>query len=227
VPEALALLEDRPPEVVVAALGYFGTSGDPRVVAPVRAILRDSLHGPHASEELSRAACKALAAYDDPAAIPELAMALEAGIEDANRILLKMEVPEVIAWILDQDGEPFSGTAVQSLYWLVRRSNQTPEPWMRWNGWPCSEPGETARWREWWQAHRADFKLVRSLAEAAKDHEREHPARIADPPRQKAPRRFGWTLAAIFGVVVVLWGVRRGWRAFKKSSQRSRSAAPS
>jgi predicted alpha-1,6-mannanase (GH76 family) len=138
-----------------------------------------------------------------------------------------MDVPEVINWILDQDGELLSATAVESLYWLVRRSNQTPEPWMRWIGWPCSEPGETARWREWWQAHRADFKLVRSLAEAAKDHEREHPARIADPPRQKAPRRFGWTLAAIFGVVVVLWGVRRGWRAFKKSSQRSRSAAPS
>ena len=227
VPEALALLEVRPPEVVVAALGYLGTSCDPRAVAPVRAILRDSLHGPHASAEFSRAACKALAAFDDPAVIPELAMALQAGIEEANRILLRMEVPEVIAWILDQDGEPLSGTAVQSLYWLVRRSNQPPEPWMRWNGWPCSEPGETVRWRDWWQAHRADFKLVRSLAEAEKDHEREHPTRHADPPRQRAPRRFGWTLAAIFGVVVVLWGVRRGWRAFKNSSQRSRSADPS
>ena len=217
VPEALALLEDRPSEVVVAALGYLGTSRDPRVVAPVRAILRDSLHGPHASEKLSRAACKALAAYDDPAAIPELAMALQAGIEEANRILLRMDVPEAINWILDQDSEPLSGTAVQSLYWLVRRSNQPPESWMRWNGWPCSEPGETARWRDWWQAHRADFKLVRSLPEAEKDHEREHPAPPADPPRQKAPHRRGWILAAIVGAVAVLWGLRRGWRAFKNS----------
>ena len=217
VPEALALLEDRPTAVVVAALGHLGTSRDPRAVAPVRAILKGSLYGPSASDEVSRAACKALAAYDDPAVIPELAMALQAGIEEANRILLRLEDPEVIAWILDQDGEPLSGTAVQCLYWLVRRSNQPPESWMRWNGWPCSEPGETARWRDWWQAHRADFKLVRSLAEAEKDHEREHPARHADPPRQKAPRRFGWILAAIVGAVAVLWGIRCGWRAFKKS----------
>ena len=217
VPEALALLENRPPEVVVAALGYLGASRDPQAVAPVRAILRDSLHGPHASEKLSRAACKALAAYDDPAAIPELAMALQAGIEEANRILLRMEDPEVIAWILDQDGEPLSGTAVQSLYWLVRRSNQPPESWMRWNGWPCSEPGETARWRDWWQAHRADFKLVRSLPEAEKDHEREHPAPLAGNQRQKAPRRRGWILVAIIGAVAVPWGLRRGWRAFKNS----------
>jgi hypothetical protein len=217
VPEALALLEARPPEVVVAALGYLGASRDPRAVAPVRAILRESQHGPHASEKLSRAACKALVGHDDPAVIPELAMALQAGIEEANRILLRMDVPEAIGWILDQDGELLSSTAVESLYWLVRRSNQPPESWMKWNGWPCSEPGETARWRDWWQAHRADFKLIRSLAEAAKDHEREHPARIADPPRQKAPHRFGWTLAAIVGAGAVLWGLRRGWRAFKKS----------
>jgi hypothetical protein len=214
VPEALALLEDRPTEVVVAALGYLGTSGDPQVVAPVRAILRDSLHGPHASDELSRAACKALAFYNDPAAIPELAMALDAGFEGAHRILRRMEVPEMINWILDQDGELLSAAAVESLYWMVRRSNQPPEPWMRWNGWPGSEPGETARWRDWWQAHRADFKLARSLDEAVKDHEREHPDRRADPPRQKSPRRIGWTLAAIFGVVVLLWG---GWRTWLRA----------
>jgi hypothetical protein len=217
VPEVLALLEDRPSEVVVAALGYLGTSRDPRVVAPVRAILRDSLHGPHASDELSRAACKALAFYDDPAAIPELAMALDAGFEGAHRILRRMEVPEMINWILDQDGELLSAAAVESLYWMVRRSNQPPEPWMRWNGWPGSEPGETARWRDWWQAHRADFKLARSLDEAVKDHEREHPARHADPLRQKSPRRLGWTLAAIFGVVVLLWGSWRGWRTWLRA----------
>jgi hypothetical protein len=213
VPEALALLDDRPTAIVVAALGYLGTSRDVRVVAPARAILRNSLYGASASEETSRAACKVLAAYDAPAAIPELVMALEAGIEDANRILLRMDVPEAINWILDQDGELLSNGALESLYWLVRRSNYPPESWLRWNGWPCSEPGETARWRDWWQAHRADFKLVRSLPEAAKDHEREHPAPPADPPRQKAPRSLGWTLAAFVGGLTVLWAARRGWRS--------------
>jgi hypothetical protein len=114
VPEALALLKDRPTEVVVAALGYLGTSGDPQVVAPVRAILRDSLHGPHASDELSRAACKALAFYNDPAAIPELAMALDAGFEGAHRILRRMEVPKMINWILDQDGEGWWGAGLDT-----------------------------------------------------------------------------------------------------------------
>lgn len=52
---------------------------------------------------------------------------------------------------------------------MVRRSNLPIEPWMkRQSSDSASNPGFVAQWVEWWEQHKAEFRIVRSSEEAWK-----------------------------------------------------------
>lgn len=213
VPEVVGLLGNTPEETQRALIRYLGDARDPAALVPLRGLLHRSLRGPGASRQIAGWACHALGFYQDPGLQEDLIAALNAGIEAAHYPLRATGDGDTGDAILNRDAGPLSGTDLATLYWLVRRSNLPPEPWMRWDSsyHPATAEEET-RWRDWWREHRTDFSMVRSTAEASADHAREHPA--PPHPRRKIPpkmRWLMWTLGAVAGLAagVAAWWLRR------------------
>jgi len=209
VPEVVGLLGNTPEETQRALIRYLSAARDPAALAPMRGLLQRPLPGPGASLQIGGWLCQALGFYQDPDLQEDLIAALNAGIEAAHYPLRATGDGNTGDAILNRDAGPLSGTDLATLYWLVRRSNFTPETWMRWDSsyHPASAEEET-RWREWWREHRPGFKMVRSSAEASADHEREHPA--PPHPHRKLPRKvrwLAWSLGALAGLVagVAVW----------------------
>lgn len=213
VPEVVGLLENTPEETQRTVIRYLGAARDPAALAPLRSLLQRSLRGPGASRQIAGWVCQALSFYQDPGLQKDLIAALNAGIEAAHSPLRATGDANAGDAILNHDADPLSGTDLATLYWLVRRSNLPPEPWMRWDYsyHPASAEEET-RWRGWWREHRTGFRMVRSSAEAFADHAREHPA--PPHPRRKIRTKGRWqvaTLGVLAGLAtgVVVWRIRR------------------
>jgi hypothetical protein len=163
-PSIIPLLRHPDEMARLAAAEYLHWSPDRRAVRP----LCEALDKVEKDGDLGYHIGSALAILRDPAAAPSLERAVKRGIRgDAEWALGAFGGESAFEPLLDGVEKRDSMSAVEGLRNLIRRSNKKPEPWMEKVGW-SEEAGltEKAKWRKWWEANKADFKVIKTADEA-------------------------------------------------------------
>lgn len=216
VPEVIGMVHDTDPDTARTAVTFLQYSGDARAVEPLCRLL-DSLPSPVEYSDLRSAVNRALAALRDPRATPYLERSVAAGDDNSCYPLMQVAREESMnALLASASNGKLSRDAVDTMFWLVRRSNKTAEPWME----PPSRTGPELRsidvgeWESWWKENQSDFKFVISLEEATKRWQPPPVPRITASAVPADQRRWQvYFVIAVVGLVGALVIAKRRARA--------------
>jgi hypothetical protein len=177
IPVAITLLQHPDQRVRESAIRFLEYTRDPQAVASLaELLLAASLHY-FDDPSLANRTGRALSRMDATAALPTLVVAAQRGVGEAGAALGRLGATEAFPVLLDcylRHPAPPSDF-YHGLFQLVLRSNQPAEDWMNTDS--LTEKLALQRkplWEAWWQKHRDDFQVVRSL-EAALKLRRSHP----------------------------------------------------
>jgi hypothetical protein len=153
-----------------AAARFLGWAGDRRAVEP----LCKALDAVNDNRELEASLCWALLCLQDPASAPAIRWAVKGGQDGWACIALGRVGTEADFELLL--GVVMTGRcsdATGGMLSLVRRSNKPVAPWMGTGSW-SRQTGETTLpdWRKWWDANKADFRVIKTAEEAFKLEEK-------------------------------------------------------
>lgn len=206
VPEVIGMIDHEEEEIAKLALRFLERSRDRRALDPLCRLLEANMT-PHADRHaLSEATARALEAIGDGSATPILEKAARHGVESASQALLKLGRPESFEVVLGTErGGQLPHSAQVTLYWLVYRSNKSPEPWMSpLNKQSADQMASPGKWRKWWEQNRSGFKLVRSSAEVRLSW---LPPEFVPPSASKGWLRRNWpellTAVVMLGLVAI------------------------
>ena len=177
IPVAIALLRHADRRVGESAIRFLEFARDAQAVAALAEfLLAASLHYFDDPFLASRAG-RALSRMDATAALPALVVAAQRGVREAGDALGKLGATDAFPVLLDcYLRHPAPPTDFyRGLFCLVLRSNRPVEDWMNTDS--LTEKLALQRkplWEAWWQKHRDDFQVVRSL-EAAVEPRRNNP----------------------------------------------------
>ncbi len=195
IPVAIALLQHADQRVRESAIRFLDYTRDPQAVASLaELLLTASLHYVD-DPSLANRTGRALSRTDATAALPALVVAAQRGVGEAGAALGRLGATDAFPVLLDcylrHPAPP--PDFYRGLFRLVLRSNHPVEAWM--NNDSLTEKlalqGKPP-WEAWWQKHRDDFQVVRSLKAAPELIRRklQRPAPIAPkfPPQRREIR---------------------------------------
>jgi hypothetical protein len=123
--------------------------------------------------ELRSALAAAVSKFLDVRTIPTLKRAVLKGYinEIAGTLSVLGEADAFEALITNVRDGKLNSSLNRYLVTMIQRSNSPVEPWMNpkiWRDTPAWVSPLAARWMEWWEQHKAEFRIVRSSKEAYK-----------------------------------------------------------
>jgi hypothetical protein len=163
-PLVIPLLRHPVEQVRQAAVVYLVWNPDRRAVGP----LCQALDEVEKDGDLGHRIGCALGRAGNPDAAPALERAVKRGIGGGTESALGAFGREsAFEPLLDGVEKRDSMLAVEGLLNLIRRSNKKPEAWMEKVRWR-EESGltEKVKWRKWWEANKADFKVIKATDKA-------------------------------------------------------------
>ncbi|QDT88590.1 HEAT repeat domain-containing protein [Gimesia algae] len=165
VPQALLLLKHPDEQVRVQAIQFLGWSRDVRAVDPLGVLLKSMAPRYPKAHAISDAAARALGKIGHKKSLPILERASSYGVQRAIEAIGSLGDTSSFETMLTALTEnPSTCAPIDfALYWLVRRSNQQTESWMvESSTTQAIQIARIPKWRDWWDAHKQDFKVVES-----------------------------------------------------------------